>query len=438
MTIPTPSQIDAARRRLLEQRRLDLLALANGQFNLMTSASEPMREDLTQRRDAVLMGTGGRTRFGTAGYIEEVAGFAQQEGFDLIIADFYGEYTDGQAEELGPHVSSISIPRDNGNPWVEDIGQSGVDGQLSIPPRLDVNELRRRLRQAQEERGRRLAAAGTPINFPSPGTQVAGEDLGSTRISFGLATGRQMRLDLGYLERGNVLVGTRNGDRPYAIVGADSVAASRVSIEIGFEALGIDKGLLTDEMVMVAISKDVGVARVDLIEVEQPTMFHIDMAMTPWTPGVVLLNDMPAVFRLLRQTHGGDISLVGEAPLDQAERLVQQALSRAGLRVVRVPGLYPRFRWTGVAQRGRRRISNGTKTYNFFNGEGGRGGSNSSYYWITQEGPAQYLQAFVSAIRTAGVPVPRIHLVSDEFAQASLAVGQGGINCRIVPIPALR
>jgi hypothetical protein len=59
--------------------------------------------------------------------------------------------------------------------------------------------------------------------------EIAGPNVGSLalgRLSFAMQTSRSARVDLTYLERGNVLVGTRSGGAVYALVGVDSALVS--------------------------------------------------------------------------------------------------------------------------------------------------------------------------------------------------------------------
>lgn len=422
MTEPTASERARARVALLRQRERDLRALAAGRFQEVSSASQPVREDLTQRREAYMMGDEPHALDDE--FIEQMATFGQLEGFDIVVADYDGNHEAWAG--TGPNVSAMPFSNVPGNSWVEDVGQSGTDGQLSIPPQLDWRMLVRRLDAARSQRASRAAAAGTPIlsDFIQQGRVAQGNE-GEGRLSFGLASGRQMRLDLGYLERGNVLVGSRSASRPFALVGVDSEALSKASLEVGFESIGVAPARLTAEMVRVAMAKDVGVARADLVVVEQPATFHIDMAMTPWTNGMVLLNDMTAVQQTVTAVHGAGVGgrVQNVAQIANAERMVERQIRAAGLRCVRAPGRFPPTpepRWIA----------------NFFNGEGGRGSRSPSAYWITQAGPAEYADAFVAALRAGGATIPRIHYISGATSQASLELS-GGVNCRVVPIPGL-
>ena len=102
------------------------------------------------------------------------------------------------------------------------------------------------------------------------------------------------------------------------------------------------------------------------------------------------------------------------------ERVTERQLRAAGLRVVRVPGKFPA-------------LPNDRWLTNFFNGEGGSGSGQRGAYWITQDGPAAYKDAFEQALRRAGLTVPRMYHVPAAASRDSLGA-QGGANCRAVPL----
>ncbi len=431
-------QIDAIRAALLRQREHDLRALSERRFRDMTSAATPVTEDLTRQPKAYLMAytgstIGSRDADVDTEYVEAFARIGAQEGFGVVEADFYPE---GPQRRTRANIETVRVPFDSVSAWMEDRGQVAVDGQVTVPPPRPSGTAPQAQafvsRAIDAHRARRAAAArrsGVELAFGGSQGGVWGRGEENMRLMFGLATRRRIRIDLCYLERGNVLLG--QGSRgTYALVGSDSMGLSRATLEGSFEALGIERGRLDDDMVRIAIANDIGVEPRNVIEVEQAAGFHIDMSMTPWTSGVVLLNDMAQVEDTMRRTfQARGMSAAsqqlarGRARLLQiaaTERITERQLRAAGLRVVRAPGKFPA-------------LPEDNWRTNFFNGEGGSGTAGRGPYWITQDGPAAYKDAFESALRRGGVTVPRMYHVPADSSRDSLGA-QGGANCRAVPL----
>lgn len=431
-------QVDAIRAALLRQREHDLRALAERRYGNMTQTAAPVTEDLTRQPRAYLMAYTGST-IGPRGadvdseYVEAFARIGTQEGFSVVEADFY---PDGPARQARANVHSVRVPVDSTSGWMEDRGQVAYDGQVTVPaPRPTTSSnatgdfTRRAIDEHRAERASRARRKGIDLAFGSRQGGVWERDESDMRLMFGLATRRRIRIDLCYLERGNVLLG--QGPRGlYALIGEDSFALSRATLRAAFEDLGIPSSRLTDDMVHVAIAKDIGVVRQAVVVVEQAAGFHIDLSMTPWTRGVVLLNDMAMVEDLMRRTfqQRGMTSALAQLERERprmlqiaaTERVTERQLQAAGLRVVRVPGKFPALpseRWLT----------------NFFNGEGGSGATGRGPYWITQDGPAAYKDAFEQALRAARLTVPRMYHLPAAASRDSLAA-QGGANCRAVPL----
>ena len=428
-------QVDAIRAALLRQRENDLKALAEGRYRDMSETAAPVTEDLTRQPRAYLMAYTGST-IGPRGadvdteYVEAFARIGAQEGFSVVEADFY---PDGPRRAARQNIETVRVPVDSTSGWMEDRGQVAYDGQVTVPaPRptgVGQNFVQRTIDEHRASRAARARSQGIDLAFGGRQGGVWERDESDMRLMFGLTTRRRIRIDLCYLERGNVLLG-RGPRGLYALVGEDSFALSRATLRAAFEGLGIPAARLTDEKVRVAIAKDVGVAPRAVVTVEQAAGFHIDLSMTPWTRGVVLMNDMAMVEDLMRRTFiqrrmtDALAQLERERPrllrIAATERVTERQLRAAGLRVVRVPGKFPA-------------LPNDRWLTNFFNGEGGSGSGQRGAYWITQDGPAAYKDAFEQALRRAGLTVPRMYHVPAAASRDSLGA-QGGANCRAVPL----
>lgn len=404
----------------------------------MTQTAAPVTEDLTRQPRAYLMAytgstIGPRDADVDSEYVEAFARIGATEGFSVVEADFY---PDGPQRPTRQNVQSVRVPVDSTSGWMEDRGQVAHDGQVTVPAPRPTRSggstsqfVRRTIDEHRASRSARARKQGVELAFGSRQGGVWERDEGDMRLMFGLATRRRIRIDLCYLERGNVLLG-RGPRGLYALVGEDSFALSKATLQSAFESLGITATRLTDEMVRVAIAKDIGVDPRAVVIVEQAAGFHIDLSMTPWTSGVVLLNDMAMVEDVMRRTFmqrgmsDALAQLARQRPrllqIAATERVTERQIRAAGLRVIRVPGKFPA-------------LPNDRWLTNFFNGEGGSGTANRGAYWITQDGPAAYKAAFEQALRRAGLPVPRMYHVAAEASRDSLGA-QGGANCRAVPL----
>lgn len=391
-----------------------------------------------------------------AAFARTLARVGLLEGFPVVVA---GDAATLKAS-LGPkELSNVTFaPRAGGaSPWVEDSGELHAGGTVSIPARLALDEeaffhaiqtervLRMRPDMPADERAALETTRSWALEerypesaFTLPG-KVAATKAHEGKAAMATAQGRPLRRSLTYLEGGNVLAGTRPDGSPYALVGADSVVTSRLVLE---QDLG---RLPSDDEVKLAIAKDLGLTPQQLVVIEQPGTFHLDMALRPLGPGQLVLNDAKAAYATqaarLRAEHRakkptGDAAvqdwekqgrllernlaeLAKVADRDAAmEAKAERELRQAGFTVSRAAG-----RYLNPADGGQ------TDAYNFLNGEVAQG-KDGRPFMVTQGGPTELEQAFVLALAVLPGAPARVYF-GDRKASAQSLANFGGTGCRV-------
>lgn len=198
--------------------------------------------------------------------------------------------------------------------WSEDQGELHVDGSVSVPRSLEksggIGSERGTLAMYEARLARLHPEAATPlrtfedarqavVRFPDLQFSALGgvSQRNGQRAIAALASGgaAPLRVSNGYLEGGNTLVGRRADGTGYAVVGADSLAVSRAALE---KDLGRK---VADDELRALIAQDYGVAPKDLVVVEQPKDFHLDMHLMLLADGQVVVNDPLEAVKLERQ-----------------------------------------------------------------------------------------------------------------------------------------
>jgi hypothetical protein len=427
-------------------------------------------EDLTRRISIMHIAV---VNYTDAAFAEYLARVGQLEGFSVVarLAP-----SNGWAEHLShvPSLRTITVPGVE-YVWTEDIAEIALDHRIRMTARFGDRTLLRR--SLLVDRIRRYGGNVTTAELEAirelpeipghpPGELphelmrrfsdtlftiqgVVERDHGQ-EVAAAIAAARGIDLEeaMTYLEGGNVLLGTLPNGKPYALVGRDSVAVSHALLER-------HAGHMVNEAdVILAIARDLGVGATQVFLVEQPGVFHLDMAMTLLAPGTVVMNDAMEAFRLqaqwLREDHERwrpprtvaqseavyiyDLALWREAG-EALERTIAnlwkyterfaRAESRAiadlegtGLRVLRVPGrfLHPTRPWDRDAM-------------NFLNGEAGtnaRGGT----FFVTLGGDARAERLIADLLLGPDTGLDRVYFAPRLPSRDSLWE-KGGVGCRV-------
>ena len=208
-----------------------------------------------------------------------------------------------------------------------------------------------------------------------------------------------------YIEGGNLIAGEDVAGKPVILVGKDGIAATAYVYQ------------LNDDDVRRIICEDFGLETLtQVICVEQPGQFHLDMGLLFWGNGVVVVNNSSEALQdaiemaelvpcLTTQKMAAKLTL--QCRLESA---AAQDLEDAGLTVIR------------------EKLENETN-YNFFNGEFVQGKDGQNYY-ITNGGPTMAAEKFEALMVREWQVVKKVIFSPPKAAQKSLQE-RGGVGCRI-------
>jgi hypothetical protein len=408
-----------------------------------------------------------------AAFAEFLASVGAIEGFQVVARLAPG----AEWAEYLRHVPNLVLTDVPGAQyiWSEDISEISVDGTFHMTARIGDLELLRRAIMVDRMRrfypqvppGELAAIAALPtthggqtgglpseilLGFPDARFMLQGRVEGGNGQRVGaamaLTRGASLREAMTYLEGGNVLLGTMPGGQPFALVGRDSAAVSRALIE---RHLARPVG---DGELRAAIAKDLGIEPARMYLVEQPWVFHLDMAMTLLRPGTVVLNDAWEAFRLqttwMREDHEAwrprresaasevehlrDLERWRSAgrDLEDSIRRMQRFteffaryearaaadLDAAGLKVVRVAGrfVHPTLPWA-------------RDIMNFLNGEAGTNAQGRTYF-VTQGGDPRAERYIAEQLLTGNTGLDRLYLAPRLVSRETLWE-RGGMGCRV-------
>jgi hypothetical protein len=373
--------------------------------------------------------------------IRQLVAIGRLEGFDVTVHVAAGrEAVLAEAERIsGVNVLESPGPADI---WIEDIGEIERDGNVSFPAlvgdpdRIASAVFRARLARFHPDIPAPSGLAFAELRrwlehaYPDIGFEVLGrvDKLGSQTELAASALDRhaEVREDLTYLEGGNHLLGLLPDGTTYAVVGRDSVAASRavLSLSLGREVPEGD--------VSAAIAADLGVEEKDLYPVEQPAAFHLDMSLMLVGPKVAVLDDAEEAARLQEQwmreafAHGDDDEIADTGALEaRVRRLWAQARRRAALeertRADLAASGFAVHRMAGV-------FDEWPSQMNVMNVIVGTNGAGERYAISLGADPRAEQYAASKLLGELPIRLDRIYFLAREL---SLPVGPGGIKCRV-------
>ncbi|MGE0549880.1 MAG: hypothetical protein AB7O24_17370 [Kofleriaceae bacterium] len=278
----------------------------------------------------------------------------------------------------------------------------------------------------------KLKAAGFPLVEFSVQDYEGSQNAQIEAVVFALKRGRSSRQLLTYVEGGDLLVGTKSDGGRYALIGRDAVTMTQVHLS---EQIG--RALSRNEAITL-IGKDYGIDPANILEIDQPGDFHIDMYMSLAPNRKVVLNDALAAYNLQIMLAQADLeeNPDGVADLEQFakpitefraqfEEPISTQLVAAGFEVARVPGV---FYWNTDAEG----LSEKQRA-NYLNTEKAIGSDGTSYAILldgspgAEDTPAGELakQNTIEAVRQA-FGVDRMHLIQDN---GFFLEGDGAVAC---------
>lgn len=434
-TAVTAKQIDAAMTRAKRERMSALQDLANAPARA-TIAPEDGSADVAAYHMSFGQFDQSMERF-----IEQMASVGRVEGFRVVVRAHPEQVEDltARVDRVERRNTTFVASECFGDIWSEDAGEMRSDRSVMIghcpSGQLDLDAI------IFGDRQRRFGPKNkAQTQFSRLGMSYA-EDRDAQRgmAAIALASGKPVDISFSCIEGGNALVGRHADGRPYVLVGRDSVALTRavLSSELGRE--------VDEDFVRLAIGKDYGVATADVVFVEQPADYHLDVKMMLVAPGEVVVNDALLAHELLEQwtlaEHAKNEPRANASAerkkewrddgkrfkrelLESRMQAVREAkiegkavrdLESAGLVVHRIGGKFP---WSRIGA-----------PMNFLNTEQGRG-RDGERFLVALGGDRRAEKHFVETMaKISGGAIKRYYLLDREQTGSTLQAG-GGIACR--------
>lgn len=209
-----------------------------------------------------------------------------------------------------------------------------------------------------------------------------------------------------YIEGGNMITGEDAAGNPVLLIGKDAIAATAHLYQ------------LTSDDIRRLVCEDFGLDSIEqVICVEQPGQFHLDMGMLFIGHGTVVVNDSS---RALQDA----VEMAAMVPCVTTEKMAAKRQLQFSLEEEAVKDLEA----AGMEVR-RKNLASDVLFYNFFNGEFVEGEDGCSYY-MTNGGPKEQETEFKTLMVEAWQVVKKVFFSPLRAAQNSLQ-DRGGVGCRI-------
>lgn len=219
-------------------------------------------------------------------YAQQLSRIGEIEGFH-VVAGIGGSASSFKSTLDGyQNVSLMEVP--HGEVWVEDYSEPSLAKGQITPAIFDDGYSGGLVSEAIRE-GRKERYKGTGLDgaYAYHGAVNQGK-FQQTALARGTVTKGPLRQALSYLEGGNIFTGSRANGEGYVLVGKDSFHVTRRLLE---KQTGRD---WSEAEVSKVIAADLGLDAKNVVPVEQPGAFHLDMRMTAVAPGEIMLNDSKA------------------------------------------------------------------------------------------------------------------------------------------------
>ena len=360
-------------------------------------------------------------------YIEQMALVGKVEDFH-VVADSQPENLGKARKRLDRDAAANTTWISNAaghDSWTEDHGEFTKNGAVIVPAILpEESEIDSWVFKARADRYREMEKQGgihPGCNFAIQGL-MNGRHAQEELINAALSTGvKDVRLATSYVEGGNILNGHRPDGTAYALVGRDSLAVTAKLLP----------GKAGESEAINQVAADYGLKPENIIPLEQPGDFHLDMAMALAGPGQVLLNDSRQVLALQKEwisehyKHTWFNRDQQPSELEQVEKkanktavfedIVEKQLKAAGLQVFRVPGVFPK--------------SVANTQMNFLNIRQGQNDRGETFA-VSLGGEERAEQAFAhTLLEEIPAGYQRVHFLDRSLTPETLHYN-GGIKCR--------
>ena len=345
---------------------------------------------------------------------------AQKLGLRLEILTSEAHRADVDAELKIPEYSHLDYhitpsPKPVSK-WAEDSVEYLENGCAAVLTPLDDDLLEWAMNEGRRQRWRSLVSAETLESILQEdhlwiplGIRVNSSETSEERERAAQAQNQTVGHMRAYIEGGNMITGEDATGQSVILVGKDSIAATANLYQ------------LKDDEVRQLICEDFGLETLDqVISVEQPGQFHLDMGLLFLCDGVVVLNDS---YQALQDA----LEMAELAPCQTTEDLAVKLTLQSKLETIAAQDLAAAG-LTVIRQSLERNMM-----YNFFNGEFVDGQDGQPYY-ITNGGPQVQQDAFTELMINTWQVVKAVFFSPQEAAQKSFQ-DRGGVGCRLKGSP---
>ncbi|MEB3231898.1 MAG: hypothetical protein VKJ64_12885 [Leptolyngbyaceae bacterium] len=349
-------------------------------------------------------------------YLRFFAQTAKKLGIHLEILTCIQSVADVKAElgqnEFNGLDYSLLTSQNPVSKWAEDSVEYLADGRMAVLTPFQDDLLAWAMTEGRRQRWQSLVSPETLADMLAfderwvpLGIRVNASATGQVRSRLAQAQGQSVGQIRAYIEGGNMITGEDQAGRPIILVGQDAIATTANLYQLEAhqvkQIIQEDFSLETPEQV---------------ISVEQPGQFHLDMGLLFIGYGVVVINDSRTALQ-------DALEMAEFAPCEttrtmatkrqlqcQLEAIATQDLLAAGLKVI------PQALANDVM-------------YNFFNGEFVEGSDQHQYY-ITNGGPKDQEDFFAKRMVVDWQVVDHVVFSSPPLAHKSLQE-RGGVGCRL-------
>jgi hypothetical protein len=296
--------------------------------------------------------------------------------------------------------------------WAEDGVEYLENGKIAVLRSFDSQLLEWAMKEGRRSRWQAkvpsefLEAALRDDHLWIPlGVRVNPSAIGAPLESLAAAEPHEVGHMRAYIEGGNMIAGEDAAGKPVILVGKDAIDSTAHIYQ------------MTREQVRAIICEDFGLDTIDqIICVEQPGQFHLDLAILFIGHGVVVLNDSSiackdalemaeAVPCLTTKTAAAKLTLQHELEEEAASDL-----QAAGIKIIR------------------QKLEDNV-AFNFFNGEFVTGKDGLNYY-LTNGGPPEQEKRFAALMVKEWGIVTKVIFSPIAASQKSLQE-LGGVGCRM-------
>ncbi len=296
--------------------------------------------------------------------------------------------------------------------WAEDSVEYLENGQVAVLTRFDQPLLESAMVESRRHRWQGQLALETldealrddHLWIPL-GIRVNASETGVERELAAQTQGQQVGHIRAYIEGGNMITGEDAMGNPIVLVGKDAIGATAYLYQ------------RHDDEVRQIICEDFGLDSISqVIAVEQPGQFHLDMGLLFLGHGVVIVNDSGEALK-------DAVEMAELVPCLTTNTMAAKLTLQHGLEAIAAQDLAA----AGLVVK-RERLGHDA-LYNFFNGEFVEGQDGRPYY-ITNGGPREQEERFEALMVGEWQIVDKVVFSPQSVAQRSLQE-QGGVGCRL-------